>query len=96
MRAILDVLMLVLNLYQWVIIIGALFSWLYAFNVVNPRNRVVAMIGDALYRLTEPVLRPIRQIMPNLGGLDLSPVVVLLLIFLIQNVILRYVYPYVF
>lgn len=96
MRAILDVLMLVLNLYQWVIIVAALFSWLYAFNVVNPRNQVVAMIGDMLYRLTEPVLRPIRQIMPNLGGLDLSPVVVLLLIFLIQNVILRYVYPYVF
>ena len=96
MRAILDVVLLVLDLYTWVVIAAAVFSWLYAFNVVNPRNQIVAMIGDVLYKLTEPVIRPIRKVMPNLGGIDLSPVVLLLLIFLIQNVIIRYVYPYVF
>lgn len=95
MRAILDVVLLVLDLYTWVVIAAAVFSWLYAFNVVNPRNQIVATIGEMLYKLTEPVIRPIRRVMPNLGGIDLSPVVLLLLIFLIQNVIIRYVYPYV-
>lgn len=96
MLAILDVVMLVLNLYTWVIIASAIFSWLYAFNIVNPSNQLVSMIGQALYSLTEPALRPIRRIMPNMGGLDLSPVVLLIGIFFIQNVIARYVYPNVF
>jgi len=96
MRAILDVVLLVLTMYTYVIIAAAVFSWLYAFGVVNPRNQIVARIGEVLYRITEPVIAPIRRFMPNLGGIDLSPVVVLLLIFLIQNVIGRYVYPYVF
>ncbi|OKL44856.1 YggT family protein [Pseudovibrio exalbescens] len=96
MLAILDVVMLVLNLYTWVIIASAIFSWLYAFNIVNPSNQFVSMIGQALYSLTEPALRPIRRIMPNMGGLDLSPVVLLIGIFFIQNVIARYVYPNVF
>ncbi|SHO64644.1 YggT family protein [Pseudoxanthobacter soli DSM 19599] len=96
MRAILDVILLILDLYQWVVIAAALFSWLYAFNVVNPRNAVVMTIANTLYRLTEPVLKPIRSVLPSVGGLDLSPVVLLILIFLIQNVIIRYVYPYVF
>lgn len=96
MRAILDVILVVLNLYTWVVIAAAVFSWLYAFNVVNPRNQVVGMIGETLYRLTEPLIRPIRRFMPNLGGIDVSPVVLLLLIFLIQNIIVRYIYPNVF
>lgn len=96
MRAILDVLLLVLDLYVWVIIASAIFSWLYAFNVVNPRNQVVSMIGQALYSLTEPLLRPIRNVIPAIGGLDLSPIVLLLGVFLAQNVIIRYVYPHVF
>ncbi len=73
MRAILDVILIALDLYWWVIIASAIFSWLFAFNVVNPRNQVVSQIGNALYQMTEPVLRPIRRFMPNLGGLDLSP-----------------------
>ncbi|MBA5778500.1 YggT family protein [Stappia sp. F7233] len=96
MRAILDVVMLVLNLYTWVIIASAIFSWLYAFNVVNPRNQFVAMIGQALYSLTEPLLRPIRRFLPAMGGLDLSPIVLLLGVFLAQSIIVRYVYPNVF
>ena len=96
MRALLDVVLLILNLYWWVIILAAVFSWLYAFGVVNPRNQVVATIGRILYQLTEPLLRPIRRFVPVFGGLDLSPIVLLLIIFLIQRVIAYYIYPYVF
>ncbi|MHC5655364.1 YggT family protein [Stappia sp.] len=96
MRAILDVVFVILNLYTWVIIASAIFSWLYAFNIVNPRNQFVAMIGQALYNLTEPLLRPIRRVVPSMGGLDISPIVLLLGIFLLQRVIAYYVYPYVY
>ncbi|WP_334176908.1 YggT family protein [Pseudoxanthobacter sp.] len=93
MIALLDVVLLVLNLYQWVVIVAALFSWLYAFNVVNPRNAVVMAVANTLYRLTEPVLRPIRQILPSMGGMDLSPVVLLIGIYFIQRLIVTSVYP---
>ena len=96
MRALLDVLLLALDIYTWIIIASAIFSWLYAFNVVNPRNQFVGTIGRMLYQLTEPALRPIRRFVPNMGGLDLSPIVLLLIIFLIQRIIIYYVYPYVF
>lgn len=76
---------LVLEIYEYVLIATIIFSWLHAFGVVNPRNQAVATIGDVLYRLTEPVLRPIRRFMPNLGGLDLSPIVVFLAIFVIRQ-----------
>ena len=62
-------------------------SWLIAFNVVNPRNQFVAMVGEFLYRITEPVLRPIRDRLPNLGGIDISPIIVILIIIFIQSVI---------
>jgi YggT family protein len=96
MRAILDIINLILNLYWYVLIASAILSWLIAFNVVNTRNQVVAMVADFLYRVTEPVLRPIRKRMPDLGGLDISPIVLLLIILLIQDVIARYIYPNVF
>ena len=64
----------ILGLYVWVLIASAILSWLVAFNVVNTRNRAVYVIGDFLYRVTEPLLAPIRRILPNLGGLDLSPI----------------------
>lgn len=95
MRPIVEALLLALDFYVWVVIIAAVFSWLYAFNVVNARNQVVAAIGEMLYRATEPVLRPIRRIMPDLGGLDISPIILLLLIFIIQRSIALYVLPYV-
>ena len=72
MRALFLVIDLALQLYIWIVIAMAIFSWLVAFNVVNTRNHVVAMIGDFLYRITEPALRPIRNFMPNLGGIDIS------------------------
>ncbi|MFA6266466.1 MAG: YggT family protein [Pseudolabrys sp.] len=96
MRAILDIVLLILQIYTWLLIASAVLSWLVAFNVVNTRNQVVAMVGDFLYRITEPVLRPIRGAMPNLGGIDVSPVILILIILLLENVIVRYVYPNVF
>ena len=96
MRAFLDVILLALQIYVWLLIAAAVLSWLVAFNVVNTRNQLVAMVGDFLFRITEPALRPIRAIMPNLGGIDISPVILILLIFFIQSVIVRYIYPNVF
>jgi YggT family protein len=96
MRALLDVLLLALDIYTWILIASAIFSWLYAFGVVNPRNQVVSTIGRMLYQITEPALRPIRRFLPNFGGIDISPIVLLLLIFLIERVIIYYIYPYVF
>lgn len=89
MLALIDTILLALNIYWWILIAAAVFSWLYAFNVVNPRNQFVGMIGNFLYRLTEPVLRPIRRILPDLGGVDLSPIVVLLLIFFVQRLLIN-------
>jgi YggT family protein len=96
MRSILYVILLLLDIYIWLLIAAAILSWLIAFNVVNARNQFVHMVGDFLYRVTEPILRPIRNIMPNLGGIDLSPVIVILLIILIKDIIIRYIYPAVF
>jgi YggT family protein len=96
MRSILNIILIILDVYIWLLIAAAVLSWLIAFNVVNTRNQFVHMVGDFLWRITEPVLRPIRSIMPNLGGIDLSPVVLILLIILIKDIIWRYVYPNVF
>jgi YggT family protein len=96
MRAILDIVQIVLDLYIWLLIASAILSWLIAFNVVNTRNQFVASVSEFLYRITEPVLAPIRNIMPNLGGLDVSPIVVILIIMFIQRIITYYIYPAVF
>ncbi len=96
MRAVLDIVLLVLQVYIWLLIAAAVLSWLIAFNVVNTRNPVVASVGEFLYRITEPLLRPIRNMLPNLGGIDISPVILILIILLIENVIVRYIYPNVF
>jgi len=78
----------VLTLYLYIVIAMAILSWLIAFNVVNTRNPVVNMIAEFLYRVTEPVLRPIRNMLPNLGGIDISPVILFLIIIFIQSVII--------
>ena len=93
MRALLDVILLALQLYTWLIIASAILSWLVAFNVVNTRNDVVRAIWSFLDAITEPALRPIRNILPNLGGIDVSPIILLLLIFFIERVIVYYIYP---
>jgi YggT family protein len=96
MRAVLDIILIVLELYVWLLIAAAILSWLIAFNVVNTRNQFVAMVGEFLYRITEPLLAPIRSIMPNLGGLDISPIILILIIYFIERVIEYYIYPNVF
>ena len=96
MRAILEVILFVLQLYVYVLIAAAVLSWLVAFNVVNPYNQVVRSVGDVIFRITEPLLAPLRSILPSLGGLDLSPMVLILVIFFIQRVISLYIYPFVF
>jgi uncharacterized protein YggU (UPF0235/DUF167 family)/uncharacterized protein YggT (Ycf19 family) len=77
-----------LTLYIYVLIAMAVLSWLIAFNVANPRSPVVHAVGEFLYRVTEPLLRPIRNLLPNLGGIDVSPVILILLILFIQAVII--------
>ena len=96
MNSVLWLILKIIDIYVWLIILQVVLSWLIAFNVVNTHNQVVAVIGDFLYRITEPVLRPIRNFMPNLGGIDVSPVILILIIFFIQSVIVRYIYPNVF
>jgi YggT family protein len=96
MAALLDVILLVLRLYGYIIIAAAILSWLVAFNVVNYRNDFVRSIWGFLNAVTEPVLRPIRRALPNLGGIDISPIIALLLLFLIEDIIVRYIYPNVF
>ena len=96
MRAILDIVLIALDLYVWLLIASAILSWLIAFNVVNTRNQFVAGIAEFLYRITEPALKPIRQFLPSFGGLDISPIILILIIMLIQRIIGYYIYPYVF
>ena len=84
---------LALNIYWWFIIAAAIFSWLYAFNVVNPRNQFVGMIGNFLFRVTEPALRPIRNVLPDLGGIDISPIILLLLIFFARQLLWTTIAP---
>ena len=96
MRAVLDIVLIVLELYVWLLIAAAILSWLIAFNVVNTRNQFVAMVGEFLYRITEPLLAPIRSVMPNLGGLDISPIILILIIYFVERVIEYYIYPNVF
>lgn len=87
MRSILWLFDTLISLYTWVLIASAVLSWLVAFNVVNVRNPVVAQIGDMLYRLTEPALRPIRRIMPNLGGVDISPIILIIGLVFVRNLV---------
>jgi YggT family protein len=79
-----------ITLYIWCLILSAVLSWLVAFNVVNTRNRFVFMLGDFLYRITEPALRPVRRFLPSLGGIDISPVVVILLLFFLRGLLFEY------
>jgi YggT family protein len=94
MRAILEIIQLVLDLYVWLLIASAILSWLIAFNVVNTRNQLVAAVAEFLYRITEPLLAPIRSFMPNFGGLDISPIILIILIIFIQKIIAYNLMPY--
>ena len=82
-----------LEIYIWFIIASAVFSWLYAFNVVNSRHQLVASIGQFLFRVTEPALRPIRRFMPDLGGIDISPIILFIIIYFIRQLMWTSIAP---
>jgi YggT family protein len=90
MLSLLGLILTVIRIYVYILIASAILSWLIAFNVVNTRNQIVAMVAEALWRLTEPALRPIRRYMPNLGGLDISPVVLIILLWFLQSLLIEY------
>jgi YggT family protein len=80
---------------MYLLIASAILSWLIAFNVVNTRNQFVAAVQEFLYRITEPVLAPIRRRLPSFGGLDISPIIAFFVLWLIQLYLAEYVYPFV-
>ena len=92
MRAVLDVVLLALQSYVWILIASAVLSWLIAFNVINTHNDFVGQLWYVLDRITEPLYRPFRRIMPDFGGLDLTPMVVLILLIIMQQAVMPYLY----
>ena len=88
--AVLNLINTVISLYIWVLIANAILSWLVAFNVVNTHNKIVYMIGEFLYRITEPVLRPIRRVIPDLGGIDISPIILILILFFLRDLLFEF------
>jgi YggT family protein len=96
MYALFLVIDLALQLYIWILIAAAVFSWLIAFNVLNIRSTAVRMVNEFLYRITEPALRPIRNILPDLGGIDISPIILIFIIIFLRYCIELYILPNVF
>ena len=86
----------VINIYIWLIIINAILSWLVAFNVLNTQNRFVFAVLNATHQLTDPVLNKIRKFIPNLGSIDISPIVLILLLFFIRNLFFELLAPNLF
>ena len=86
MLVILNIVQVLLTVVWWIIIVQAILSWLLAFNVISTNNDMVRTIWEALRRMTEPLYRPIRRILPDFGALDLSPMVVLLIVYILSNV----------
>lgn len=84
----------VVNLYIWILIIGVILSWLTAYNVVNTSNRLVYMVGDFIFRITEPALRPIRNLLPNLGGFDLSAVVLIFILVFAKDFLIQLLFKF--
>lgn len=88
----LDILSILLNILWWIIIVQAVMSWLIAFNVINTHNDFVGQLWHVLDRITEPLYRPFRRIMPDFGGIDLTPMVVLILLIILQGPVMAYLY----
>jgi len=88
----LDIVAILLNILWWIIIVQAVMSWLIAFNVINTHNDFVGQLWYVLDRITEPLYRPFRRIMPDFGGLDLTPMAVLILLIIMQQAVLPYLY----
>ena len=96
MKSVLILLDSVVTIYIWILIINALLSWLIAFNVLNTSNRLVYSLLDISYKMTDPLLRPIRNFLPNLGNIDVSPIVLILLLMFLRNLIFEYLAPGMF
>ncbi len=90
MNALLILVDTIISLYIWALIIHVVLTWLVQFNVLNTRNRFVYMVGHFLHRLTEPALRPIRRVLPRLGGVDISPVVLIIGLVFVRNLMFEY------
>ncbi len=90
MQSILELILILLDLYMWAIIISIVMSWLYQFNVVNTTNQFVYMISNFFYRITEPALKPIRRRMPKLGGIDISPMILILGVIFLRRLLIEY------
>jgi YggT family protein len=90
MYAFLNLVSTVIQIYIWLLIAQAVLSWLVAFGVANRHNRFVSLAGDFLWRITDPLLRPIRRVLPDLGGIDVSPVILILLLYFIRNLMFEY------
>ena len=88
MLAVFQILQLILNVIWWIIIVQAILSWLIAFNVINTHSDFVRTVWTALQRMTEPLYRPIRRVLPDFGALDLSPLVVLLILYILTNIVI--------
>jgi YggT family protein len=92
MISLINLILMIIQIYSYLIIASAIMSWLVAFNVINNRNDFVRGVGNFLYQVTEPALRPIRGILPNLGGVDVSPIILLLILWFISSLIQEYGY----
>ena len=96
MIAIFYLVLQILKLYSYVVIANVLISWLIAFNVLNTHNRFVYSILEMTYRLTDPILNRIRRFLPNLGSLDISPIILLVLIWFVEMCMKLYIAPMIF
>ncbi len=96
MKSVLILIDSLVSIYIWILIINALLSWLIAFNVLNTSNRLVYSLLDISYKMTDPFLRPIRNFLPNLGGIDVSPVILILLLMFIRNLAFEFLAPSMF
>ena len=79
-----------IEIFIWFLIAQAILSWLIAFNIVNTSNNIVSLIGNFLYKVTEPLLKPIRKFLPDFGGIDISPIILIILLIFFRNLLFEY------
>ena len=87
MYSVVSLISMVIQIFIYLLVANAILSWLVAFSVINTNNQFVATVGQFLYKITEPILRPIRRIIPQFGGIDVSPIVLILLLIFAQNLL---------
>ena len=96
MKSILIFIDSIVSIYIWILFINAILSLLIAFNILNTSNRLVYSLLDVSYKMTDPLLRPIRNFLPNLGGIDISPIVLILILMFLRNLVFEYLAPAMF